>query len=148
MKKDNRIFSGSISVRIGTKRIKIELSPVEIHGGADGFYRVRINRRWHDTPEGKPLFLDRAALEVLIGSFAMGDAVELLPKEAPDLPRNTRVSAKFWYKNMPYSEGVFTATPPFRGFDGRFYVGVMTYAAGFIFVPVEDTTMRSRNATD
>jgi hypothetical protein len=138
MPKDKREFCGSISVRIDTTRRKLELSPAEKYGGEEGLYRVRIGRRWIDTPEGKPLFFDRARLADLIAAHAFGEAVSVLPGGAPDLPRNTRVTVKFWHRGEPMLEGVFTSSPPWRGFDGRFYVWVMTYTAGFIAVPVED----------
>jgi hypothetical protein len=65
-----------------------------------------------------------------------------LPESAPDLPRNSRVTVKFQHRGEPCCEGVFTGSPPWRGFDGRFYVWVMTYGAGFIAVPVEDVEVR------
>jgi hypothetical protein len=80
----------------------------------------------------------------LIAGHVFADAVATLPETAPDIPRSTRVSVKFWHRDMPHHEGVFTASPPYRGFDGRFYVWVMTYAAGFIAVPVEDVTVVQR----
>jgi hypothetical protein len=123
-------------------RRKLELSPAEKYGGEAGLFRVRIGRRWIDTPEGKPLFFDRARLAELIAAHALGEAVAVLPDTAPDLPRNSRVSVKFWHRGMPWCEGVFTSSPPWRGFDGRFYVWVMTYAAGFIAVPVDDVEVR------
>ena len=144
MTQDNRKFSGSISVRIGTKRIKIELSPAEIHDGQPGLFRVRIGRRWVDAPEGTLLFFDRTALASLIAEAALGE-LEVLPSEPPSLPRNTRVSVKFWIDDSPHQEATWTSTLPIRGYDGKFYVGVMTYAAGFIFVPVEDVIRKDRH---
>ena len=138
---DNRIFSGSISVRIGTKRTKIDLSPAEVHGGEDGFYRVRIGRKWHDKPGGGMLFLDRAGLAELVASMALEEMPEI-PLQAPHLPIRTRVSVKLRQGIDCFFEQTWTSTPPIRGFDGQFYVGVMTYSQGFVFVPVEDVTRR------
>ena len=42
MRKDNRKFCASISVRNGEERAKLELSPAPLHGGPEGFYRVRL----------------------------------------------------------------------------------------------------------
>ncbi|WP_027188211.1 hypothetical protein [Desulfovibrio cuneatus] len=137
---DNRKFSGSVSIRLGTQRVKLELSPAPLHGGEEGLFRVRVGRRWHDALEGEPLFFHRASLAELIGHFLGEAAFPPLP-EAPDLPRNTRVTVNFWHNGQPEQEGVWTATPPIRALDGKFYVGVMTYAAGFIFVPVNDVTI-------
>ena len=144
MPKDNRQFLGSVSIRVEDTRSKLELSPAELHGGEPGLFRVRIKRRWLDSPEGKPLFFDKVRLAELIAGHVFADAVATLPETAPDIPRNTRVSVKFWHRDTPHQEGVFTASPPYRGFDGRFYVWVMTYAAGFIAVPVEDVTVVQR----
>ena len=44
MRKDNRKFCASISVRNGEERAKLELSPAPLHGGPEGFYRVRLAR--------------------------------------------------------------------------------------------------------
>ena len=140
----NRKFSGSISIRIGTKRAKFELSPAEIHDGQPGLFRVRIDRRWIDTPEGELHFFDRVGLAKLVAETAL-DEIRKLPSEPPVLPRKTRVSAKFWVDDIPHQEATWTSTPPFRGYDGHFYVGVMTYAAGFIFVPVEDVIRKDRH---
>ena len=144
MPKDNRQFFGSVSIRVEDTRSKLELSPAELHGGEEGLFRVRIKRRWLDSPEGKPLFFDKVRLAEFIAGHVFADAVATLPETAPDIPRNTRVSVKFWHKDMPHHEGVYTSSPPYRGFDGRFYVWVMTYAAGFIAVPVEDVTVIQR----
>ena len=142
MRRDNRKFSGSVSIRLGDRRLKLELSPAELHDGAEGLFRVRVNRRWYDHEDGGPLFFDRAGLADLTAALAF-DALPPLP-EAPDLPRNTRASVTFWHNDLAHCEGVWTSTPPFRGYDGRFYVGVMTVAAGFIFVPVDDVTVQEK----
>ena len=141
MPKDNRVFIGSVSVRVDDTRTKLELSPAEEHGGEPGLFRVRIGRRWVDTPEGDKLFFDRVRLADFIAGHVFGDAVVTMPEKAPNIPRGSRVSARFWYKDNPHSEAVYTSSPVYRGFDGRFYVWVMTYEAGFIAVPVEDVTL-------
>jgi hypothetical protein len=137
--KDKREFCGSISVRIDTTRRKLELAPAENYGGGSGLYRVRIGRRWVDTPEGAPLFFDRARLAGLIADQAFGEAPRQ-PEAAPEIPRNTRVTVQFRHAGEPRCEGVYTSSPPWRGADGRYYVWVMTYAAGFIAVPTDDVT--------
>lgn len=140
MRPDNRKFSGSVSIRLGAQRVKLELSPAELHGGAEGLFRVRVGRRWHDHQDGGPLYFDRSGLAEFVAALVFDEQLPPLP-EAPVLPRNTRVSAKFWHNDSPHWEAVWTSTPPIRGHDGRFYVGVMTYEAGFIFVPVDDVTI-------
>ena len=140
MRNDNRKFSGSVSIRLGAQRVKLELSPAELHGGETGLFRVRVDRRWHDHEDGGPLYFDRSGLAELVAALVFDEQLPALP-DAPFLPRNTRVSVKFWHRDSPHQEGLWTSTPPIRGHDGRFYVGVMTITAGFIFVPVNDVTI-------
>ena len=45
MTRPDKQFCGSIGVRFGTSRVKIELSPAENHGGPAGHFRVRLDRR-------------------------------------------------------------------------------------------------------
>ena len=59
MRKDNRKFCASIYVRNGEQRVKLELSPASQHGGPEGFYRVRVERRWLNTEDGRPRWFDR-----------------------------------------------------------------------------------------
>jgi hypothetical protein len=141
MPTDKREFIGSVSVRFEDTRHKLELSPAENFGGEEGLFRVRIGRRWIDTPEGKPLFFDRVRLADLIAAQLFGEYVATVADVAPDIPRGTRVSVKFWHKGWPHQEGITTSSPPWRGFDGRFYIWCMTYEAGFIAAPVEDITV-------
>ena len=71
MRKDNRKFCASISVRNGEERAKLELSPAPLHGGPEGFYRVRLARRWLDTEDGAPRFFDRDGLARLAAELAL-----------------------------------------------------------------------------
>ena len=81
---DNRKFIGSMSVRIDTRRVKLELSPAPPHGGPEGMYRVRVDRRWLDAEDGEPRFLDREGLARLAADMAL-NALEA-PTPAPDIP--------------------------------------------------------------
>ena len=71
MRKDNRKFCASISVRNGERRLKLELSPASLHGGPEGFYRVRLARRWLDTEDGAPRFFDRDGIARLAAELAL-----------------------------------------------------------------------------
>lgn len=140
MTRDNRHFSGSASIRIGAKRVKLEFSPAELHGGEQALFRIRVDRRWHNHQDGGPLYFDRSGLAELVSALIFDEQLPALP-EAPLLPRNSRASVTFWHNDSPHCEGVWTATPPIRGHDGRFYIGAMTVTAGFIFIPVDDVTI-------
>ena len=91
------------------------------------------------------LFFDRGRLAAWLAYVAFGgfDAEPRLGGEtaSPDIPRNSRVSVKFWHKHTLHTEGLHTSTPPIRAYDGHWYVGVFTYAAGFLFVPTKDVTL-------
>ena len=71
--KDNRKFTGSMSVRIDTRRVKLELSPAPLHGGPEGMYRVRVDRRWLDAEDGKTRFMDRIEIANLAARIALCD---------------------------------------------------------------------------
>ena len=103
MPRDKREFCGSISVRIDTQRRKLELSPAENYGGPEDLFRVRIGRRWIDTPDGKPLFFDRVRLADLIAAHVFGEQVAVMPDTAPDIPYRSSVSVKFWKDGSPHS---------------------------------------------
>ena len=141
-KKDNRKFIGSICVRIDTTYTKIELSPASIHGGGDGF-RVRVNRRWLDAPEGGVLFVGPDRLGQLIAGVALGGMP--VPEPAPDLPAKTRVSIRRETDDVVWHDGAWTVSPPIRGYDGRWYVAVSTARKGIEFVSVSSIIRSKHN---
>ena len=140
--KDKRRFIGSICVRIGTERTKLELSPAAIHGGGDGF-RVRVNRRWVDAPEGGPLFVGPDRLGQLVADVALGGMPS--PEPEPDLPVKTRVSIRRETEGIVWHDGAWTISPPIRGYDGRWYVAVTTARKGIEVAPVSSVIRSHRN---
>lgn len=132
---DKREFCGSFSVKVDTKRVAFELSPAPLYGGPDGFFRVRVARRWVTTAEGKPRFLDRAGVAALVVDAALGVLPE--PAPAPDIPFPSRVSVRLWRGDMPYYEGTWTNTPPILDHAGRWVINV-SLEGKRVFVPVED----------
>lgn len=140
--RDNRRFIGSICVRIGTNRTKIELSPASIHGGGDGF-RVRVNRRWLDTPDGEPLFLQPDRLGQFVANVALGGMST--PEPNPDLSAKMRVSIRREKDGIVWHDGAWTVSPPIRGYDGRWHVAVATAEGTIDFVPVDSLVWRKRH---
>lgn len=132
---DNRIFTGGFSVRMGTKRTRFELSPAEIHGGPEGLFRVRVDRRWHDGPEGEALFLDRGGLAHLVASAALGTVGAPAPR--PSLRRGARISVRIEDEGRARVEGGFTVGPFILAHDGRWMVPVTVYG-GTRYVAAED----------
>lgn len=84
-----------------------------------GRFRVRVNRRWHDGPEGEMVFLDMVQISVLVGMLANGDKLSLPPK--PDLPKRSRVGVPNgkMLAGEPLYESSLTHTEPMIGYDGR-----------------------------
>lgn len=133
---DNRKFCASFSVKIGTKRSRFELSPAPLHGGPEGLYRVRINRRWLDDAQGKARFLNRSMLADILVEAALGSLQPAPPM--PDLPVKSRVSVRYWQSGMPMYAGVWTSTPPILAHDGRWMVAAFIFGKGMLFVPCDD----------
>ena len=132
MRKDNRKFCASISVRNGEERAKLELSPATLHGGSEGFYRVRLNRRWLDTENGAPRFFNRNGIALLAAELALCGLET--PAPAPDIPCNSRVSVR---RADGLYEGTWTNTEPILDYTGHWMVNV-SLGGRRAFVPVED----------
>ena len=132
MAQDKRKFTGSISVRTCGERVKLELSPASLHGGPEGFYRVRLARRWLDTEDGSPRFFDRDGIARLAAELALCGLED--PAPAPAIPCNSRVSVKM--ADGLY-EGTWTNTDPILDYAGRWMVNV-SLGGKRVFVPVED----------
>lgn len=139
---DNRLFSATVSARIGSRRVRLELSPAPLYGGQEGFYRVRVDRRWHDTADGKPMFMSADDVAAFIGHAVFeGDPS---PKPAPAIPVGSRVTARLWNDAEPEFLGTWTLSPPVLTHDGRWHVLVSTIRQGPIFVPCDDITVRGK----
>lgn len=138
MTQNTRIFSGSISVKTGTTRTKLELSPAELHGGEQGFVRVRMGRRW---VEG---FFNAEGIAHLVSNLASPLATR--EEHAPDIPLHTYVSVPI--PNKTWSRCITrTALPaPVRLADGRFYVLVHIVGHGNHLVPCSEVKILPPNA--
>lgn len=135
MRKDNRSFCASISVRNGASRMKLELSPASLYGGPEDRYRVRLNRRWLDTEDGAPRFFDRDGLASLAAELALCGLEA--PAPAPSIPCNSRVSVR---RADGFFEGTWTNSEPILDYTGRWVVNV-SLGGKRVFVPVEDVTV-------
>lgn len=130
--RDKRKFTGSISVRCGETRVRLELSPASLHGGPEGFYRVRLARRWLDTEDGAPRFFDRDGLARLAAEIALCGLEA--PAPAPAIPCPSRVSVR---RADGLYDGTWTITEPILDYSGRWMVNV-SLGGKRVFVPVED----------
>lgn len=137
---EKRTFKSVICVKIGAKTMfKIELFPAaQWSESAQGRYRLRINRRWHDLPDGGHAYLDLEQAYLLAATLAKGQDIKLPP--APGLPRGTSVSVASGrsHCDIVWRDVTRTITPPILGHDGRWYVGILSWARGVEFVAVDD----------
>lgn len=129
---DKREFCGSFSVKIDTKRVAFELSPASLYGGPEGFFRVRMARRWLDTEEGTPCWFDRDGLARLVAELAVCGLET--PAPTPSIPCPSRVSVR---RADGFYEGTWTNTEPILNYAGCWVVNV-SLGGKRVFVPVED----------
>lgn len=126
------------SEALGTR--KIEIFPAALWGGPDGLYRVRQDGRWRDGTRGawgfhSPLELAEMLVSELFGVNPRGEDTP------PDMPHGTRIG-------VTTPEGLIAAwadtEKPFRGFDGRWYVGCHMAPRGVVMVPCDDVRIVRR----
>lgn len=137
MIRPDKIFCGSIGVRFGTNRMKIELSPAENHGGPAGRFRVRLDRRWYDL-EDRKLFFCPDEVAALAAEFAVGG--EIAPVAMPDLPVKARVKVPRGVPGASQYWSGYVASAPIRADDGRWWVAVIVY--GGVEMHATDTLVR------
>lgn len=137
---DNRKFTTSFSVRMGTQRTRVELSDALLYGGPEGLYRVRINRRWHDCPDGSPRFMDRAAIAELVVDLSLGGLTPLPP--CPAYHPKARMSVRYMDDGVERCVQASPKSQPVRLYDGKVYVCVHTFDRGTWFAPWEDIIIR------
>ena len=137
MRKDNRKFCASISVRNGEERAKLELSPAPLHGGPEGYYRVRLARRWLDTEGGTPRFFDRDGLACLAAELALCGLETPAPR--PHIPQDCRVTVRVWKDDFPQYYGTWTYSEPILDYSGRWLI-LVSVEGKRRFVPCDDVT--------
>jgi hypothetical protein len=94
---------GSAGVRFDKERRRIEIARADTFGARKGLFRLRVNRRWVDTPNHTPLYFTRAELADLLAALLIGDD-QSLPATYPDLR---------WIKNTgPQGDGLETRQEP------------------------------------
>lgn len=125
VKHDKRRFLASCLLRLGGDAVRVQLSPAEIYDGPEGAWRVRVNRRWHDGVDGKPLFLDRAGLADFLAALLAAGTVEppLCPALCADMRVMLRRPDAGEFEADEFVQGwIFSA--PILAHDGRWYVAV------------------------
>ena len=140
---DNRRFSATVSARVGSRRVRLELSPAPLYGCPEGFYRVRIDRRWHNTADGRALFMSADDVTAFLGRAVFDGVPSLLP--APFIPVGSRVTARLWNDTEPEFLGTWTLSPPILAHDGVWKVLVRTIDRGLAFIPCDDIIVRERH---
>lgn len=138
---DKRKFVASFSVKVDTNRQRFELSPAVLHGGSEGQYRVRIDRRWYDGPASTPQFLTREQVAQLLVATALG-ALQPLPPSPPDYRQYTRCSVILQRNGEEYTTQCTVISAPIRAYDGKFYVFIHALGRGRFFAPVKNIIVR------
>jgi hypothetical protein len=138
---EQRRYSRLICVWAGAKReCKLELFPSEQWpDGAPGRFRVRVNRRWLDAPEGGRMYLDQAQVGALLAERLGGPALQ--DGEVPDLRRGQPVrvpNGRQAEDGSPLHDLTRVAGAPIRGFDGRWHVPVVLIGRGLVHVPATE----------
>ena len=120
----------------------IELFRASEWGGAPDMYRVRVEREWiGGTRKDKRLYTPQEVGELLARQIFADNLRDTERKEAaPDMPRNLRVSAPCGVERREQTY-IVTETP-FRGADGRWYVGCYLVGRGVVMIPVEDIVVK------
>ena len=134
------VIAATFSVRVGSRRVRFEISPAASHGGPEDAYRVRIDRRWHDLG-GKPLFLRRPELAALLADYALEGIAE--PAPAPEIPYPSRVTVEVWKDGFPCWLGAWTASPPILAHDGQ-WMGAVSYDGKVEFLPLKNVRISTR----
>lgn len=141
---EKRKFTASICVKIDAITAqKIETFPSEQwDASVIGLFRLRINRRWLDLPEGGSAYFTRARIGELTAAMMVGGT---LPEPAmrPDLPRGSSVGVPCrTLAGVQLYEITRTGTEPICGHDGRWYVHVHLLGQGNKFVPVDSLKIK------
>lgn len=140
---DKRKFAVSFSVRIGTRRSRVELSPADLHGGPEGAYRVRIDRRWLDLADGSHRYFYREALADFVADCVFGTLPDA--PQAPDIPCPSRVTVRLWVDDLPRYIGAWTNTAPILDASGRWVVNV-SIDGQRQYVPCDDVTVHPQRS--
>ena len=141
---EKRKFESVICVKIGAKTaFKIELFPAEQwQESAQGRYRLRINRCWHDLPGGGPCYLDMMQVLGMLGELLQGRPLELPAR--PHLPCKSRVSVPNgrFLDGQPLYDSSWTYTEPILDYSGQWVVAVFIYGQGTVVMPVDSLIVR------
>ena len=138
---EKRKICAQICVRFDTKNTRCELSRAENHGGPDGSFRVRVNRRWLDTAESARRYFDASAIGALVATLLTDQGAE--PQPAPVIPCPSRVSVVTWKKGLPQYIGTWTNSEPIQDVTGQWVVNV-SLGGKRVFVPVADVRVHER----
>lgn len=132
MRSDKRKFNGTICVKVGTVRTRIECCPDSNYGGEAGLVRVRIDRKCLSA-DGKPLLFDRTRLARLIADTLTNVADDIII--CPDIPKGSRISYTRWNRDgtNPVLLSGITGSEPILDYNGIWQVYIVAYGnCGFV----------------
>lgn len=129
----------------GNQPVSLELFPAEQWaskpGAAPGLFRVRQGGKWVARNGDKYTFMTPAMAAMLVANMLAADTLAETPvaqAPRPDLPVGTHVrvaNGNVFDGAITLHDCTRTATAPFQGADGQWYVHVLLYGRGLVPVP-------------
>lgn len=120
---EQRKKTNSILLTVESKTISMDVFDAALwptQGGDTGFYRVRIDGKWH-SPTGKYSFLTLQAVGGLVCRLLFGKEMLQRTKPPKGLNFNTRI---FTFVDGVKENG-WVLAPPYLGQDARWWVWVL-----------------------
>lgn len=118
----------------------LEFFPASEWEGPEGFYRIRVGRKWMDGTHGAKRFFSTDEIAAVVAQHLFGgdlDTAARTPDRPEALGRGVRVSAPTGGEESPHEVTHVVTEAPMQGRDGRWYVGVHLYGRGVVMVPAE-----------
>ncbi|MDD2966642.1 MAG: hypothetical protein PHN64_03985 [Desulfovibrionaceae bacterium] len=140
---EQRESLASLSIRIAGKSTKIELFSAEEWDGDESSVRIRQDGKWLAGTHGKQTFFSLDDAFALVRSLSLGEEACL---ESPqNMPTNFTRGLRCSVPNGNYDGRDNTridTEQPFRGYDGRWYIGCYVIGRGTVLVPCDDVIIK------
>lgn len=130
----------------GKTSVKIELFPSDqwpdVEGSAPGLYRIRTNDAWYCPDDQKYTFLTLDAVTKIFSEEVSKDLGGDCSQNAEECTIKSGAPVRMFTGEMIGDKKIYTLSrvatdPPIKGYDGRWYVGVILFGKGARLVPVD-----------
>ena len=141
---EQRKKAASICVKNGAKSGTVELFCAPQWCGPVGMFRLRHNRCWVDGTHGTMRFFSQEDVCAYIAHCTFGTELcaENCANNAPYFPYKMRVSVPNGRGACDRDVTTISTEAPFRGADGRWYVGAHIIGRGVVMVPCADVVVK------